>query len=304
MKILITGATGFLGRNLVRYLDQFDYDLILTDKPPYLFDQEVRESWWMNKIIYHCDLDEDIHKLEDRLDNIDTVFHLANIARIPPSWAKYDEYYKTNISSSQQLFESCQRRGVKRFIYISSSSVYGNTISQSENSIPCPTNPYAVSKLAAEWALRVQAQRGNTELIIVRPFTMYGEFMDWGKDGLVITQFLDAWEKDHPLMLHGGGEQTRDFLHSSDAVVGLKIIMEYGRGEIYNLGSGVAVKIKDIADVISSKQVIVPHRTGAVMQTEAKIDKLQQLGFQPQIDVIKWIKDYMHSRKAKHVKSL
>jgi nucleoside-diphosphate-sugar epimerase len=300
MKILITGATGFLGRNLVKYLDQFDDELILTDKPPYLFDQQVRESWWMNKVIYHCDLDEEIHRLEDRIDGIDTIVHLANLTRIGPSWAAYPDYYRTNIASSHSLFETCQRRSVKRFIYISSSSVYGNTESQSEDTIPCPTNPYAVSKLAAEWALRVQAQKGNTELIIVRPFTMYGDFMDWGKNSLVIAQFLDAWEKGHPLMLHGGGEQSRDFLHSSDAVVGLKTIIDYGRaGEVYNLGSGTSIKIKDIADAISSKQVITPHRVGPVMSTRANIDKLKTLGFQPQKDLFQWLTSYMEARKIK-----
>jgi UDP-glucose 4-epimerase len=305
MKTMITGATGFLGRNLTNYLKDFDNELVLIDRPPHLFDQRVTENWWHGLKILHYDFKEDAHHIEQYVENIDTVFHLANRARIPPSWEEYQDYYETNITATHKFFEICQRKGVKRFIYISSSSVYGNNGSntQCESDPLMPTNPYAVSKLAAEWALKVQAVKGDTELIIVRPFTMYGKFMDYGKQALVLGQFLNSLETDKPLVLHGGGDQRRDFLHVDDAVVGLKLIMDYGlKNETYNLGSGTSVSIKQLADIVSSKQIVSDDRWGPVSITEANIDKLKALGFMPQQDVVKWLTKQVEEIKLKLTK--
>jgi nucleoside-diphosphate-sugar epimerase len=303
MKILITGACGFLGRNLVKYLAAFGEELLLTDLPPLLFDEDVpAEGWWMDQKIIHCDIDRDLAGLTQYINDIDTVFHLASKTRIPPSWVDYEEYYQTNISSTQRFFELCQLKGVKRFIYVSSSSVYGNnnTDPQTEDSPLMPTNPYAVSKMAAEWALRVQASQGDTELIIVRPFTMYGDWMDQGPNGLVVSKFITALERNEPLTIHGDGEQRRDFLHSSDAVHGLKLIMDYGRpGEVYNLGSGVAVSVNELADIVGQATVRTPDRPGAVRVTNANVDKLKALGYMPQVSVTQWLTDKVKETKLR-----
>jgi nucleoside-diphosphate-sugar epimerase len=305
MKILITGATGFLGRNLVRHLAKFDDELLLTDLPPYLFDAAVTENWWMDRQILHCDIDQNLAAFSSHIDNVDTVVHLANRTRITPSWVDYDDYYKTNITSTQRLFEICQLKGVNRFIYISSSSVYGNngTQEQTEDSPLKPTNPYAVSKVAAEMALTVQATRGDTELIIVRPFTMYGDFMDYGPNALVIAKFLDALDKKEPLIIHGEGNQTRDFLHSSDAVTGLKLIIDYGRkGETYNLGTGITTSINELAEIVSYKQIKSTDRPGPVTVTCANIDKLKALGFMPQVSVTEWLTSRVKEIKLRESK--
>ena len=290
---------------MVRYLSQFKDELMLTDLPPYLFDAAVKENWWMGHNIFHCDLDTNLAEFSQHIDNVDTVVHLANRTRITPSWVDYDQYYKTNITSTQRLFEICQLKGVKRFIYISSSSVYGNngTQEQTEDSPLRPTNPYAVSKVAAEMALSVQATKGTTELVIVRPFTMYGDFMDYGPNALVIAKFLDALDRNEPLVIHGEGTQTRDFLHSSDAVIGLKLIIDYGRnGEVYNLGTGVTTSINDLAEIVSYKQIKSTDRAGAVAVTRANIDKLKALGFMPQVSVTEWLTSRVKEIKLRESK--
>ena len=300
MKIMITGACGFLGRNLVRQLSE--YDLILMDQPPHLFDEAVRESWFHDRPIFHADINQHIEVIKDKLKNVDLVIHLANRARIPPSWVEYDQYYTTNIIGSQRLFEACQDMDVKKFIYVSSSSVYGNnnTLIQHESDRLCPTNPYAVSKMAAEQALIVQSQDRPTELVIVRPFTMYGDYMDFGDDALVIGKFLNAWEKNEPLFIHGTGNQSRDFIHANDAVQGLKLIINHGRhGDIFNLGTGESVTIKQLADVVSQKQIMVPDRKGPVLRTEADISRLRSIGFKPRIRVLEWLTEQVDERKIK-----
>jgi len=230
---MITGANGFLGRNLSRALS--NHELILID----------REA---GQDIATADINTDLHIIDPLMAGVDVVIHAANRARIDPSWNHYAEYYQTNITGSQSLLVAAQRRCVKKFIFISSSSVYGNngTLIQSETDSLEPTNPYAVSKVAAEYALGVQSRLASTELIVVRPFTMYGEHMDYGPHGLVIGKFITAYQQGLPLELHGGGTQRRDFVHASDAVAGIKLIIAHGHGgEVYNLGSGSCVSIKD-----------------------------------------------------------
>ena len=289
-KILITGAAGFLGRNLTDYL-QNTCELILTDQHPDKWTHQQLEPRNSTKITY-ADIDTDHAVLGNLLEGVDVVIHCANKARIDPSWLTYSEYYLTNITSTHRFFELCQAKKVKKFIYISSSSVYGNngqTI-QTEDGPLVPSSPYAVSKLGAEWALRVQSQKAwITELIIVRPFTMYGKYMDYSAKALMIPKFFKCYVDGDPLLLHGNGEQTRDFLCASDAVVGIGLLIEHGeRDRVYNLGSGTSTGIKQIADAISLNQIKVSDRIGQVQSTLADISKLRALGFDPKTDVVEW----------------
>ena len=300
-KILITGVYGFMGRNIIDAWRE-RYDMIGTDLPPELWDSGGIESFHKTIPIYHYDLRDETHFLNPHLKNVDTVIHCAARARIPPSWEYYSDYYETNITASQRLFELAQTAGVETFLYFSSSSVYGNSSHdrQTESDQLAPTNPYAVSKLAAEYALQVQALRGKTRLIIVRPFTMYGKYMNYGKTGLVIARYLRAWMENEPLLLDGGGSQTRDFVHASDAIQALELAIEHAKhGEVFNVGSGQAVTIKQLADCVSSKQIISPERIGAVSRTCANISKLEKLGYEPQVDVLSWLTDYVEQLKLK-----
>ncbi len=291
--ILITGVDGFLGRNLVEaWLKK--YQLLGIDLP----NAKEKTSW--ESSINQVDLRDASSNYAFLLQGVDVVIHCAARTRINQSWNDFDDYYNTNITGSQRLFKACQENGVKKFIYISSSSVYGNSeqLIQSESDSLLPSNPYAVSKVAAELALKAQRATGSTELIIVRPFTMYGEHMTFGKYGLVISKFIQARINDEPLMLDGGGDQTRDFLHVSDAVAALDILIEKGvDNETYNLGTGTSVSIKELADIVSPKQVKGPHRPGPVYRTCANISKLQQLGYQPKIMVQEWLHKYIKEHK-------
>lgn len=290
---MITGACGFLGRNLVRHL-QPKHELVLLD---------LIDAWETSSIVHHVDVAKELSKVDELMQGVDIVLHLANRARIDPSWNEYSDYYETNITGSQRVFSAAQRAGAKKFVYISSSSVYGNNgcTPQSEADPLCPTNPYAVSKMAAEWALKAQAQKGDTELIIVRPFTMYGNFMTRGPYSLVISKFIVAWLMDQPLELHGGGLQTRDFLHASDAVKAMDLIIDKGKnGDVFNLGSGTSVSIKELADIVSTNQIVTEDRVGAVSCTCADISKLRSLGFNPKVDVRQWLTDAVKDLKLKN----
>ena len=287
MRILITGIDGFFGRNLTKaWLNK--HELIGIDLPPQLLDGAVK---WHHSI-NHIDLREDSSYYKELLAGVDVVIHLAARTRINQSWNEYSDYYNTNITASQSLMAACQSAGVRKFIYFSSSSVYGNSNKsmQSETDLLSPTNPYAVSKMAAEMALRTQSLKGETELVVVRPFTMYGDYMNFGRYSLAIAKFLKAYGNNEPLSIDGDGTQSRDFVHASDAIAALELILKNGKnGDVYNIGTGTTVSIQEIADTISSKQVRVPDRTGAIKLTCADISKLQALGYQPRVRLVDWL---------------
>lgn len=290
MRIMITGIDGFFGRNLTKaWINK--HELLGIDLPPQLFNETNEDIAWYHSI-NHIDLREDSSYYKELFNGVDIVIHLAARTRINQSWDEYSDYYNTNITASQNVLKVAQAAGVKKFIYFSSSSVYGNSDKpvQSETDLLSPTNPYAVSKMAAEMALRTQSLRGKTELIIVRPFTMYGDYMNFGTYSLAIAKFLKALEKDEPLLIDGNGTQRRDFVHASDAIAALDLIIEHGtNGDIFNIGTGSTVSIKEIADVVSPKQIRVPNRIGAVQSTCANISKLTALGYQPNVNLIQWL---------------
>ena len=293
-RIFITGVNGFVGRNFVNVLRR-RHTIVGTDLPPGLWDNDPTDPLgeWHNSIT-HQDLTADYSP--DLIGDAQVVIHCAAKTRIGPSWNDYSSYYETNITASQRLFEHCQRRGVKKFIYFSSSSVYGNNGQwiQSEDGPLNPSSPYAVSKMAAEFALKSQALRGDTDLIIVRPFTMYGHHMTFGKYSLAIASFIKAWQAGEPLQLDGGGHQSRDYVHVWDAAQAIDLIIECAvNGDVYNIGKGQSVTIKEIADVISPLQIITPERIGAVNSTLANIDRLRRIGYDPQVDILDWLRVYL-----------
>ena len=294
-KILITGVAGFFGRNLVRAW-QNSHELTGIDYASGVNQtREPFDTWYRS--VAHVDITRN-HAI-DEIENQDIVIHLAAKTRINPSWTEYSDYYETNISATQRLFEQCQHQGVKKFIYFSSSSVYGDRFGpMKETDQLMPTNPYAVSKAAAEMALLAQSKMGSTELIIVRPFTMYGDFMNTGKHALAIAKFITAAERDEPLIIEGTGRQERDFIHADDAIRALELIVKHGRHrDIFNIGTGSYVSIKQIADLVSSKQVLAPDRTGAVNRTWADTSKLGAMGFAPEVDLLGWLKVYLETNK-------
>jgi UDP-glucose 4-epimerase len=119
---------------------------------------------------------------------------------------------------------------------------------------------------------------------------MYGPFMEMGKYSLVISKFIEAVQAGNPLLLDATGSQTRDFIHVSDAISALSLIIQHGKsGDIYNIGSGESVSIRELADIVSSKQVHTPPRIGHIEHTLADTSKLKELGWKPEIDVKTWL---------------
>ena len=276
-KILVTGSQGFVGQQLVPYLRQQGHSVVALDRAP---GGDI-----------HCDVDD--VTIDDLID-IDQVIHLANTARIEPSWHHPDQYAYNNITVTTRFFRLCQLAGVDRFYYFSSSAVYGanETSSQTETDRLCPTNPYAITKQAAEQMLSALAdsRHNATQLTVIRPFTMFGETMDTGPSGLAVGRFIQATVNGDSLTIQGTGQQTRDFLYIKDAVATVgKMVSSDHAGGIYNLGSGTTTSIQEIADVLSSRQIYLDSRPGMEYNTRANIKKIVQLGHLPTVGILEWL---------------
>lgn len=266
--ILVTGSEGFIGKHVSERLVKDGYKVRYLDR---------KNGTWIQNIT------------PQSLSGIGTVIHLANDARIGPSWQIPSKYYTNNISYTTEFFRICQLAGVKKFIYASSSSVYGDNgfYVQREDQVLNPTNPYALSKMAAELSLKMFAK--ETELIIVRPFTIYGKGMPLTGNALVIGHYIQHTLDGKPLPIEGDGLQKRDFLHIDDCVEGMLLLLRKGSKGCYNLGSGVNTSILKLADLFGGEVEHKPKRPGPEYNTCASIAKLEQLGFSPKTQLEDWI---------------
>jgi nucleoside-diphosphate-sugar epimerase len=282
--ILVTGAQGFVGQRLVPKLLEIGHTITAVDQ---IFYEPPLGS---DCVSIQTHIEDSLFLTDNDIQKCETVIHLANTSRIEPSWSVPGEYYRNNISVTTDFFRRCQRLGVKRFYHFSSSSVYGDNGKkiQHEDSPLSPVSPYAISKAAGENSLRSFAH--NTELVTIRPFTMYGETMPLDKNALAIGKFIRAWSRDEPLIIHNGGKQVRDFIYVDEAVSAVLLLLDKAKPfEVYNIGYGHSYSIKEIADIISNQQIHSIGRPGTEYNVRADVSKLERLGFRATVDVCQWL---------------
>lgn len=269
--ILVTGSKGFVGQNLVQKIKAAGV--------------KVREVDILDNKNYSSLQEKD-------LKDIRYVVHLANSARITPSWKNPAHYYTNNICDTTDFYIKCQNAGVEKFLYISSSSVYGDngTEIQSESDKLCPASPYALSKATAEQSLRLFED--TTKLVIARPFTMYGVDMPLVKNALVTGKFINNYKNNKPLVVDGTGWQKRDFILVDDATDAMLLLLELANSGVYNIGTGTALSVLELAELFDLPITYGPNRKGPEYDTCADIVKLKELGFQPTTDLKSWILEH------------
>jgi UDP-glucose 4-epimerase len=182
-------------------------------------------------------------------------------------------------------------------MFSSTSAVYGNTFfipSLETNQINC-LNTYSISKYTGEQLCKMYCELYGLKTIMFRYFNVYGERQHkTGQYAPVMSIFMNQKKSGQPLTIIGEGYQTRDFIHVSDVVyanilASQKSLDNYG--EVFNVGTGEGIVIKDIADIISSYQIFIPERTGEVLHSRANIDKIKtHLQWNCNVQVLDWIK--------------
>jgi nucleoside-diphosphate-sugar epimerase len=292
MHCLVTGAAGFIGSHLCERLLQAGHSVVGIDNFIPYYARSVKESNLAAPrahpaFAFHS-LDLRTEPLAPVVSNAEFIFHLAAMPGLARSWTDFDLYESCNVTATQRLLEAVRgQSGLRRFIYASTSSVYGRYGTGDESLPTRPISPYGVTKLAAEDLCRAYAEEHELPLVVLRYFSVYGprQRPDMGYH-LFIRALLDA----KPITVYGDGFQVRGNTYVDDCVEATMAAMGATAGEVYNVGGGEAVTVWDVlrklgaiigrlADVRQQ-----PARPGDQRATTADTRKLRRhLGWQPRI---------------------
>lgn len=287
MTCLVTGAAGFIGSRLASRLLKDNYKVTGIDSFTDYYPRRIKEQN-LRFLIDHKNfsfIEKDITQIDlnSLLKSIEFIFHLSAQAGVRESWGdSFSIYTHNNIEATQKLLEASRNIPVQKFIYASSSSVYGSCpdLPWSETSPLYPYSPYGVSKLAAEHLCSLYNRNYGVPTISLRLFTVYGPGQ---RPDMAFHRFLKAIAENKPIPVFGDGQQTRDFTYVDDIIQANISSMINGKsGEIYNIGGGNRIKLADLFPVfekISQKNVNIQWleiQKGDVPHTAASIQKAQK----------------------------
>ena len=288
IKAIVTRGAGFIGSHLVDLLlneniDVTALDNFSTGRPENLEHVQKRIE------LVECDLgvNGDWIKL---FNNVDWVFHLAALADIVPSIQQPEAYFRANVDGTFNVLQAAKTAGVKRFIYIASSSCYGipDNYPTSEEAEIRPQYPYALAKRMGEELVMHWEQVYGFPALSLRFFNVYGpRSRTSGTYGAVFGVFLGQKLAGKPYTVVGDGEQTRDFTFVTDISQAIVAAAKSDRmGQIYNVGSGATVSVNRLVELLGGDKVHIPKRPGEPDSTFADISKIRsELGWEPQVSI-------------------
>ncbi|GAI43262.1 unnamed protein product, partial [marine sediment metagenome] len=238
---------------------------------------------------YNLDISE-FNKIKPLFEKVDFVFHLAAIPRVPLSIKDPITTSKVNILGTINVFKAAVNSGVKRIIFASSSSVYGDQekLPLKEDMIPNPLSPYGLQKLTGEQFAKLFTNLYGIPIVSLRYFNVYGPRVDFDSDySLVIGKFLRQRAEGKPLTIFGDGEQTRGFCYIDDVIEANIKAMESEKikgGEVINIGRDKSHSVNYLAKLIGGKVKYLPPRKGDPVHTQADTTLAKELlDWQPKI---------------------
>jgi UDP-glucuronate 4-epimerase len=296
MRILVTGGAGFIGSHLVEKLLPDAHDVAILDDFNDFYDPDIKRE---NIAVVSRDVP--IHQVDLRdsaavrslfhKEKFEVIAHLAARAGVRPSIQHPQLYYDTNVLGTLHLLEAARVTGVDRFVFASSSSVYGisKTVPFSEDLHLTQTiSPYAASKIAAEFLCSTYSHLYQLRVVALRYFTVYGPRQ---RPDLAIHQFTKRIHAGQPIDQFGDGTTRRDYTYIDDIIQGTLAALKYEgpRFDVFNLGENETIQLKDliaaIENALGTKAKInrLPEQPGDVPLTCADISKARKLlGYDPQ----------------------
>lgn len=313
MKILITGAAGFIGSHACEYfvgkgnrvtgIDNFDDFYPRINKENNL--KNLRASDLFN--LLEGDI-RDKHFVDKTFSNedYDLLIHLAAKAGVRPSIDLIEEYYDVNLNGTLTLMEAMKEHGLKKMLFASSSSVYGNNaklpFSETDN-VDNPISPYASTKKSGELLCHVYSSLYGFDITCLRFFTVYGPRQ---RPDLAIYKFTRLIDEGKPIPFYGDGSTARDYTYIDDIIDGISCASKKLSGyQIYNLGESRTTNLRSLVGIIektlNKKAILIqlPLQPGDVKETFADISKAKsELGYDPKYELkegienfIKWYKE-------------
>ncbi len=251
MKALVTGCAGFIGSHLTERLLKEGFEVIGIDCFTDYYSREIKEKNIENAL-NHDEfefIEKDILNMEE-YPEVDYIFHEAAQAGVRASWGKsFEIYTRNNIEATQKLLEFYKNKRIRKFVFASSSSVYGDAeLPMKENSLLKPVSPYGVTKLAAENLCYLYWKNYNVPIVSLRYFTVYGPRQ---RPDMAIHKFVKAILNDEEITVFGDGTQTRDFTFIDDAVEA-NILMAKSEieGEVFNVGGGSRISVNELIELL------------------------------------------------------
>lgn len=280
--VLVTGGAGFIGSHLCEGLLAAGYRVRVLDSLVY----GKRE--WVPQAAEFIEGDiRDINACHRATTGMDAVLHCAAMSRSGPSQEHLDLCTQSNIAGTQNMLLAARDAGVRKFLYSGSSTYYGSrTPPHHESDPPDFLNIYGLTKRVGEQYCLLFDKGFGLPCIVFRYFNVYGPRQpEAGAYALVLGIFLRRQAEGKTLEIHGDGAQRRDFVHVRDVVsANLAALKSDVRGEVFNVGSGTNISVKELADLISPDQVHTEGRKGDSVATLADISKIRSaLGWSPQI---------------------
>jgi UDP-glucuronate 4-epimerase len=254
VKILVTGAAGFIGSHLTESLVKIGHQVIAVDAlVPELYSIERKKKNWdglesLGTSVTRYQLDLRSTLIPPEITDCEYIFHLAAMPGLSLSWENTKLYIDCNVLATSNLLKACNLSRLKRFFYVSTSSVYGQKIDGDELSRISPISPYGVTKLASENMVSAFSRATGMPYTIFRPFSVYGPRQ---RDDMAFNIFIDKISKNQEIQIFGNGSQTRTNTYVTDLVEGLiAAITEDTEGEIYNLSGLEQFNVLDIVTII------------------------------------------------------
>jgi UDP-glucose 4-epimerase len=294
MRFIVTGGAGFIGSHLADALVELGNVTIIDDL----------SSGDLNNLEHLLKRDDvslerlsvtDLEMMKPHFEEVDCVFHLAAVSNISSSIADPLQTNEVNVRGTLNVLLASRDSGVKKVVFTSSASVYGNTeeVPTSEGVLPKPLSPYAVSKLAGEHYCDVFSDLFGLETTSLRPFNVYGPRQDPNSQYAgVIPLFIRSLCKGEVPTIDGDGEQTRDFVYVKDVVKAYIRAMDHKAKGAYNIAGGRGISINELYQQVSSildvdvKPQFGKPRPGDIRHSIADITRAKKdLGFEPEYDI-------------------
>lgn len=294
MKIIVTGAAGFIGSHLADRLLREGHQVVGIDAL-------LREDWrhvqlanlapalqyasftWIRENILEVNL-------EPLVADADIVFHHAAVAGVRQSWGSaFNQYVDANIRATHRLLEACKHGTLRKFVYASSSSVYGGTEGAVSEDAPLrPVSPYGMSKLAGEHLVRMYHLSYGVPATSLRYFTVYGPRQ---RPDMAFHKFFKAALEGRALPVYGDGSQTRDFTYVADAVeANMQVMNLHEHGNVFNIGGTERASLQDVLQLMQevTGRILriehLPKQAGDPDHTRADLSAARdKLGYVPQI---------------------
>ncbi len=293
MRALVTGAAGFVGSHLVDALLARGDDVVAVDCfTPYYARADKEANVGGRFAVVEADLRE--ADLTPLLDGVDVVFHQAAQPGVRLSWsAGFADYASHNVLATQRLLEAARERGVTRFVYASSSSVYGNQARYptTEDDLPRPYSPYGVTKLAAEHLCNLYAENWGVRTVSLRYFTVYGPRQ---RPDMSIHRLCESALTGTPFPRYGNGTQIREFTYVDDIVAANLLAAEshVAPGTVLNVAGGGEITLNALIELVgevAGTAVVVDDRPvmpGDAFRNGGAIERARALlGWKPQVSL-------------------